>query len=223
MNRRWRDRARVRVRRWTALCLAASIGLGTPLYADPPAPRVVRQAGVLRLEMPPPVLGDEEIKAQLSSGLTTTFVFRLTGRSGAGADLRGAARVEIRYEPWDEVYFLHALGRDGGEVHKTLESDAALTAAWRALDLVATAPGADPGAGRWRVELDVIPFSRGEQRDTQRWFSESMDSDGGAEQTARASEDRSQALEEVFNLLLATSIGRRAILSYSWQVEVMSR
>ncbi|MEO1082916.1 MAG: hypothetical protein AAFY88_01600 [Acidobacteriota bacterium] len=206
----------------TLIALVSTL-LAPAAFADPPAPRVVRQDGALRVELPPPVLGDEEIKGQLSSGLTTTFVFRLTGRTTSGAALQGAARVEVRYEPWDEVYFLQALGRDGRETKQTLDSKAALAEAWRSLELVATATGAEPAAGRWRVDLDVIPFSRGEQRDTQRWFSESMDSDAGAEQTARASEDRSQALEEVFNLLLATSIGRRAILSYSWQVEVMSR
>ncbi|MEO1368751.1 MAG: hypothetical protein AAFX50_16370, partial [Acidobacteriota bacterium] len=189
-----RIRRRSPALRGLALVLA-SVLLSSPLVADAPAPRVVRQDGALRVELPPPVLGDEEIKGQLSSGLTTTFVFRLTGRSTSGASLQGAARVEVRYEPWDEVYFLHALGRDGRQTNRTLDSDTALADAWRALELVATAPGAEPAAGRWRVDLDVIPFSRGEQRDTQRWFSESMDSDAGAEQTARASEDRSQALE----------------------------
>ena len=194
--------------------------LAMPIAAEP-EPRLERRGESLHLVQLPPVLADEEVKRQLSTGLTTTFVFRARGRSVSGRTLEGAARVEIRFEPWDEVYFLQALGRDGRQIRDKLDSPDALARRWRDLDLMLTPIGSKVGDGTWRLELDIIPFSRGEQRDTQRWFSESMDRDAGAEQTARASDERSEALEEVFNLLLATSIGRRAILTYDWQLEAV--
>ena len=194
--------------------------LAMPIAAEP-EPRLELRGDGLHLVQLPPVLADEEVTRQLSTGLTTTFVFRARGRSASGRSLEGAARVEIRFEPWDEVYFLQALGRDGRQIRDKLDSADALARRWRDLDLVLTPTGSAAGAGTWRLELDIIPFSRGEQRDTQRWFSESMDRDAGAEQTARASDERSEALEEVFNLLLATSIGRRAILTYDWQLEAV--
>ena len=178
----------------------------------------------------PPVLADQEVRRHLGSGLTTSFNFRLQVRAEDGTRLVGLARVDVRFEPWDEVYYLVAWSVDGTLARYTLSSFAALVEQWRLLQLTLLSEGearavrARPPGEKLRVELNVIPFSASEQKDTQRWFSDSIDraGRGNAEEVTHGSDERQQALGEVFNLLMATSIQRRSLVSYRWQVGVMA-
>ena len=198
------------------LAVWVGVALGGPAGAQPP-PRLTVQETGLMLGSPPPILSQASVREHLGTGLTTTFVFRVTGRDTRGGKVEGAAQVEIRYELWDEIYKLTAFGADGRLERSDLASFEELEAHWRGLEL--TLNPAAMGAPRLRVTLDVIPFSRGEQRDTQRWFSESMDRAGGnAEQAGQVSDERPEALGEVLHLLMATSIQRRSVQTYSWQV-----
>ncbi|MEM8931339.1 MAG: hypothetical protein AAGE94_09200 [Acidobacteriota bacterium] len=169
----------------------------------------------------PALLGDPEVRRALDSGLTTTFQFRLDVRQ-ADTRVRGGALVEVRYEPWDEVYHLMALGADGRPTRSVESSFDALAERWRRLRLVLVRSLGEPrGSLRPRLELDVIPFSRGEQRDTQRWLADSLDREpSNAESAARSSEERAEALADAVQLLVATSIRRQAILSYDWRPPV---
>jgi hypothetical protein len=84
------------------------------------------------------------------------------------------------------------------------------------------AAGLAPG-GHWqvKVEVSVIPFSRSEQRDTQRWFSDTL---GEAERPAQRAPapdapedvDRGPALNGLLDLLIVTSIKRPNLATYVW-------
>jgi hypothetical protein len=72
------------------------------------------------------------------------------------------------------------------------------------------------------VTLKVIPFSQAEQLDTQRWFSQALSAEksGSAGAVSDAVEDQPESFSQVINLLMATSIGRPALLEYSWKLAV---
>ncbi|MEM7353217.1 MAG: hypothetical protein AAF657_20650 [Acidobacteriota bacterium] len=202
--------------RWLLLPLLLASALEaaeTPRIEDGPGSRLV-------LTGLPPVLADEAVREHLTSGLTTTFQFRLTG----AGKIPAGARVEIRYDLWDEVFLVTAGGIDGQVERHRAPSFEALVDLWGALrlTLVDRSRLSQPLPARVRVVVDVVPFSQAEQDDTQRWFSESLDQArrSGTAEVGRAGEDRSETLSQTFTLLLSTSIQRRAVVSYPWTVKV---
>ena len=68
------------------------------------------------------------------------------------------------------------------------------------------------------LRLRVIPFSQAEQLDVQRWFSQALSAEksGSAGALSEAVEDQPESLNQVLGLLMATSIGRPALLEYQW-------
>lgn len=179
----------------------------------------------LTLTRLPPILEQAEIRRQLDTGLTTTFLLKVTGRDQAGRAMRGGARVQIRYELWDEIYQLASEDLAGHIERGNFDSLEALVKHWQelSLEVIPLNGSIVPSAQtRFKVELDVIPFSRSEEQDTRRWFSESIERSGrgNAENVGQVSEERSETLGEVFNLLMATSIQRRAIMDFHWQVPI---
>lgn len=203
--------------RWKILPLAlvCALQLGA-------APRIeVGQEDHLILTALPGILSEEKVRPHLTTGLTTTFLFRVTVVSGGGR-LLGGGRVEIRYEPWDEVYQVAVLGIDGRLRLQTMASFPELTAWWKALRLrVLDARHADlSGAREARITVAVVPFSQAEGDDTRRWFSESLNraSRSSTEEIAHSAEDGPEPLSRALNLLIATSIQHRALLSYRWNV-----
>jgi hypothetical protein len=196
------------------------------LYLGAGEPAVRLEDGWLRLETVPEILVEEVVRRQLDSGLTTTFVFQVEVVDGGGRKVEGAAQVEVRFEPWDGVYFVTILAPDSGSPGgvgretRRMESFAALNAWWRRPDLPVLDPSPLAGAG-WRVaaEVRVIPFSASEQEDARRWFARSLETPGGsAEEVGRASEAQVDAVGQVLRLLMATSIQRRALVRHRWTV-----
>ena len=170
----------------------------------------------------PPIFGDEEVRRQLTSGLTTTFIFSVEGRGSA----QGGARVEVRYLLWDEVFQVTVLEMDGRVQRESLPSQEALAAWWRKLRLTALDVGtlSRSPPRQLRVRLDVVPFSSKEEADTERWLSETLARAGRGRGGAVApGEVPGDSLGQVFNTLLATSIRRRAVRSYRWTVSVPAR
>jgi hypothetical protein len=180
--------------------------------------------GRLFLTELPEILGDDEVREHLGTGLTTTFVLRVTARDRTGERITGGARVEARYELWDEVYHLTALGVDGRLHRHTATSFEELEAWWRELRLAVLEPPAAGlvGAPPPRLTLEVVPFSQAELDDTERWFTDSLDRAGrsSAEEVAQSAEDRPDRLGRLFNLLMATSIQRRSVRSYHFDLPV---
>ncbi|HEX2225309.1 MAG TPA: hypothetical protein VHN15_14005 [Thermoanaerobaculia bacterium] len=220
---------RLAVRLLLVLGLLAAGGHRAADAAQAPAFRFDR-AGLLVVADLPQILPRPEVKPHLSTGLTTSFVLRVTAVDGNGRKLTGAGQVDIRYEPWDEVYLTRRVGADRLVRKETVASYEGLLTWWRSLEVPVLASGATgvvggPSLAAWnvRVEVEVIPFSRSEQREAQRWISDSLEGGGrppagerpGRDETAGAAGE--EGLDGVLDLLLATSIKRRSLVSYSWK------
>lgn len=202
--------------RWCALLtlfLAARLGAL-------PAPSVDAGRDGLALTRLPPILGEEEVRKQLGTGLTTSFLFEAEARRPGGAKAKGGARVDVRYELWDEVYIVTRIDSLGRALRVKLPSFARLAEWWRDERLLVLRPAAASGADRLKIRLRVIPFSQAEQLDAQRWFSQALSAEksGSAGALAEAAEDQPESFSQVINLLMATSIGRPALLEFDWSL-----
>ena len=204
--------------RWARL-LALSL-LALPLQAaQAPALEVTREGFVLtRL---PPVLAEPEVRKQLGTGLTTSFIFQATAK-GPGVKSKGAARVEVRFEPWDEVYLVTRIDLAGRAQRTTLPSFERLSEWWRDSRLVVARPPAAANARILEVRLRIIPFSQSEQLDAKRWFSQALSAErsGVAGALSEAVENQPESFSQLLNLLLADAIGRPSLLEYQWKLPI---
>jgi hypothetical protein len=151
------------------------------------------------------LLDEPEIAKQLRGGLTTTFTLVARQRD---SDLRGAARIEIRFDLWDEVWIVRRIEVDGKDERQRIASRDALEK-WWASPLRVFAAAAD------RVALDltltVLPFSAAEGEDARQWIAKS----GGVAGAGGAS--------PLVTALIGTTLGAKPIRSYRWQAEVALR
>lgn len=195
-----------------ALALLAALGAGALRAAERPSFTVSRD-GALTVSGLPDILSRPEVRPHLATGLTTTFALRVTATDETGKKVKGGGRIDVRWEPWDEVFLTAAIGADGHARHESVPSLDRLAAWWHGLEVL-TAAGLAPG-GRWdvRVEVSVIPFSASEQLNTQRWFSDSL---GQKPSTAPGAAVQQANPNGVLDLLIATSIKRRSLAQYVW-------
>ncbi|MFL6260214.1 MAG: hypothetical protein ACJ76Y_10925 [Thermoanaerobaculia bacterium] len=200
------------------LLAAAALRAAPP---SPPAPALEAAREGVTLSRLPPILGEEEVRKQLGTGLTTSFAFEATARRTAGGKLTGAARVDVRYDLWDEIYIVTRVDASGHAARVTLPSFERLAEWWRDARLVLIR-GPATGAATVEVRLKVIPFSQAEQLETQRWFSQALSAEksGSAGAVSDAVEDQPESFSQVINLLMATSIGRPSLLEYAWKLPV---
>ncbi|MEA2600285.1 MAG: hypothetical protein QOF89_1277 [Acidobacteriota bacterium] len=198
--------------------LAGRLGAVVP-PAVPPVVEMAREG--LVLTHLPPILTEEEVKKQLGTGLTTSFLFEVKTQGDAGR-AKGGARVDVRYELWDEVYIVTRIDATGRAVRTTLPSFERLGEWWREARLVTLRPPAAATVRSVEVRLSVIPFSQAEQLDAQRWFSQSLSAEktGSAGAVSDAVEDQPESFSQVLNLLMATSIGRAPLLELQWNVVI---
>jgi hypothetical protein len=163
----------------------------------------------------PDVLADQQVRQHLDSGLTTTFALQAKIKDRS---LDGGARLEIRFEPWDEVFHVAAIGIDHRVQRKICHSPEELRAWWRGLNLLILASQeTTKPTGRIVLRMDVIPFSASERSDTLRWLSDLRASQepnrSGSEQVAGNS---APLVSQTVQVLLATSIRRQAIKTFRW-------
>jgi hypothetical protein len=210
----------------TALCALAvltTLAAGTLRAAERPSFAVSRD-GALTLSGLPDILSRPEVKPHLSTGLTTTFALDVTATDETGKKHKGGGRIDVRWEPWDEVFLTAAIGVDGRARRESVPSLDRLAVWWHGLEILAAA-GLEPG-GHWdvKVEVSVIPFSASEQRNTQRWFSDSLGQTPGASPAPATDAGRvSQPANPngVLDLLIATSIKRRSLKRYVWTASAL--
>ena len=206
---------------WVVLWVAASCALA----GDGPRLDLEEDKRIALINLPA-VLADEAVEAKLHTGLTTTFIFRVTAPAAGGGKTRGGARLEIRYELWDEVFHVTRLDGSGELGRETIATEEELAEWWGQLRLfVLDGREVRVDADHAQVVLDVLPFSRSEELDTQRWFSESVrraehEPDG---EGVRSPSGQGNSMEQVFGLLIATSIRRRPVRSYDWTLDLPAR
>ena len=185
----------------------------TPMEAADRPVALARPDGGIPVTLPVDLLSRRDIARQLNSGLTTTFAI-----SAMGGTRRGGARIEVRYEPWDEVYFVTARGIDLKVRSVKLVSLERLKAWWREAALPALTNAV--GVGKVDVSIEVLPFSIEEQEETQQWLTRSLGEAHRQESLDPGEVVGSPGAASVLDVLIGTSIQRRPILRYRWSVPV---
>ena len=171
-----------------------------------PRPAFIAQPGrVVALSLPSSLLAERDVGKQLASGLTTTFLLIAQQRD---ADRSGAARIEIRFDLWDEVWLVRKIEVDGREERQRLASRDALEKWWR-MPVRLFAANADRVA--LKVTLTVLPFSVAEGEDARQWIAKSggLGAPGGGSPLVTA--------------LIGTTIDAKPIRAYRWPAEIAFR
>lgn len=174
-------------------------------YAQPKPSFVAQPGRVVAAVLPASLLADREISRQIGSGLTTTFVLIARQRD---ADRRGAARIEIRYDLWDEVWIVRRIEVDGKEDRQRISSRESLEKWWSAPVRLFVA-AADRVA--LNVTLTVLPFSAAEGEDARQWISK-----GGGVAVPEGGSPLVAAL-------IGTTLNAKPIRSYRWSADVRLR
>ena len=182
-------------------------------------PRAILEPdGNIDVMLPPTVLRNDEVKKHLHSGLTTAFVATMEEREIGGRKLRGALRVEVRYELWDEIYLVSTLDAYGRRQQLNFPTYERLVEWWsRTAIRFAQASSANQAPESMRIKLDVLPFSAQEEADAQRWLAESV---GKASSPADAPGIRGGTSGSVLDLIIGTSVKRRSLLAFRWTVPI---
>lgn len=166
----------------------------------------VAPGGIVAAVLPLAVLHDKSVQKQLGSGLTTTFLVVARQRE---ANRISGARIEVRYDLWDEVWIVRRIEFDGKSERQRIASAEALEKWWRTpLRLLAT--GADRVA--LQVDLSVLPFSAAEEEDARQWITKS----GGVGTASGGSGG-------IVDALIGTTISAKPITSYRWNVDLALR
>jgi hypothetical protein len=174
--------------------------------AAQPRPAFATQPGrVVTVALPASILSDREVHRQLGSGLTTTFVLEARQRDGAR---RGAARIEIRFDLWDEVWVARRIELDGKEERQRLPTRAALEKWWSTPFRIFAAT-ADRAA--LQMTLTVLPFSVAEGDDAREWISKA----GGSAVREGGS--------PLITAMIGTTVSAKPIRTYRWSVDVVFR
>jgi hypothetical protein len=194
--------------------LVAAVLLLAPAAAA--EPRVAFEKGLLVGTMGPEIVS-KDVATKLRSGLTTTFVVNLKGQLTPGReDVNASARVEIRYDLWDEVYVLIHQRPDGSTANDLLRSDEELAAWWTMRPVISIlAPAATGFTGD--LELRILPFSYREERDARGWVSRALGLQAaGPRTTSSPPEERAQS--SVIDVLIATSIRAKPLAVHRWRI-----
>jgi hypothetical protein len=203
-----------------ALSLAALSGTA---LAQPAPAVVVRPQGIVLRELPA-VLSEAVVARHLDTGLTTTLAFTVDAGRAGERRLQGAAQVHIRYDLWDERYLVDRWdARPDSPVHWALERPQ-LERWWHSLELLVV-PGATPpalAARKTGVDLQVLPFSQAEQRDAQDWLRRALrERDPPPRSGGETGPGANAPVRELYGAMLASSIGRRSLITYSWTVPIV--
>lgn len=175
---------------------------------EPPA--LVIREGALGITIPGEILRRQDVQRHLTNGLTTAIVVAVKPLLRGGQ--RSGARVEVRYDPWDEVFFVTHRDFDG-TVERT--KIASMTALEKWLGGRPLRFAASSVTSRWDVKLRILPFSAAEEADVRAWVSgTTAPAPGGAAEGAGSS---------LFDLLVGTSIRARPVVAYRWTLDARGR
>ncbi len=119
----------------------------------------IQPGGVVAATLPASLLMDAAVRKQLGSGLTTTFLLIVRQRETGTVS---GARIEIRYDLWDEVWIVRKIEFDRREERQRIISREGLERWWRTpLRVLQTTR--DRVA--LQIDLNVLPFSAAEEED----------------------------------------------------------
>lgn len=192
-----------------AITLLAATILAVSALAAAPGRVVLRRArNIITLTPPAAVLQKANVRKHLESGLTTTFAIE------AG---EGKARIEVRYDLWDERWLLTTVDVNGRAHDETVPSYAKLVTWWSALVLpVSRAEGT-----RMRVLMSVLPFSERERSDTEEWVTRTVGLARGGSDTPVGQGSGQSAPGGMLDAAIATSIQRRVVERFEWHADIL--
>jgi hypothetical protein len=185
--------------------LAVAFSLLLSAFARAQQPQLgftVQSGGVVAATLPLSILQDASVRKQLRSGLTTTFLFVVRQRD---TRVVSGARIEIRYDLWDEVWIVQKVEHDRKSERHRLTSLDALEKWWRTpLRMLATK------ASRVMLQIDMsaLPFSAAEEADARQWITKS----GGVGTNSGGT--------GLVDALIGTTISAKPLTSYRWNVEL---
>ncbi|MEA2462342.1 MAG: hypothetical protein QOJ98_89 [Acidobacteriota bacterium] len=184
------------------LVLLSLLALASLAHAQPRPVYSVQPNGIVAATLPGSILADSDVQKRLTSGLTTTFL--IAARNRATNAISGA-RLEVRYDLWDEVWLVRRIEFDRKSERQRIASMADLEKWWRTpLRLLST----DADRVSLQLDLTVLPFSAAESEDARQWISKS-----GGVGTAGGGGG-------VVDALIGTTINAKPITSYRWNVEL---
>ncbi len=187
------------VGRGTAFALMLLVAAS--LYAQH-RPAFGHGGGVVTATLPVSILDSAPVKKQLGSGLTTTFLV-----AARQSQRVLGARIEIRYDLWDEVWLVRRIEFDRKEDRQRLTSREALEKWWRTPVRIFTAATAGMPL---QVDLSVLPFSASEEEDARQWIAK-----GGGVATPSG--------EGLVDVLIGTTLAAKPIIRWRWDVQVAAR
>ncbi|MCP4896900.1 MAG: hypothetical protein GY906_07980 [bacterium] len=203
-----------------AAVVALALSLSVAGFAQEPTATVVSDTVVV--EGLTSMLDAEEVSSRLTSGLTNTFVIEVAVRYGRRVATRGAARVDVRWELWDDEFLVSWIDLTGTINRLTATSLDELVAWWNgARFAVAPAPPRDSKAKPLvTITVGFLPFSNSESNAARSWLSQSMsgssnDPEGPNEPGGGAEPGR------VIDLVVATSIVSESIFEKRWTVPLI--
>lgn len=172
---------------------------------------VIARSGAVTITLPSDLLAAPAVKEQLTSGLTTVFI--VTAAAGStGRASRGAARISIRFELWEERYVVNVADAAGQRRDLTFASDAELGKWWGSNPLIVVAPAALAKSADVDIRLRMLPFSAREETDAQRWLSTTLSSVPGAPL------ETGERSASILRSLVETSVRRRPLIERHWSV-----
>ena len=192
------------------MILALLLFGGSLARAAPPPPSVhARPDGSAVIALSGKLLDEAEVRKHVMSGLTMNLLLSLRAREPY-------SQISIRFEPWDEVFYVRALGADGSDQKKVVRSLEELKKWW-------SAPRATPAARlspgeRLKVSVAVIPFSASEEADAKRWLAQSLSV--SVPPPAEGDGEVANAPPSLFSAVIGSSIRRRPVLRFEWTVTV---
>jgi hypothetical protein len=187
-----------------ALVLTFSLLLAVSVRAQQPALAfTVQPGGVVAATLPVSILQEASVRKQLRSGLTTTFL--LVARQRDTRVVSGA-RIEIRYDLWDEVWIAQKVEFDRKSERQRLTSIDALEKWWRTpLRVLATRASRLP----LQIDLSVLPFSAAEEEDARQWITKSGGIGAG-----------DAGATGLVDALIGTTLSAKPLASYRWNVDL---
>jgi hypothetical protein len=175
-------------------------------YAQERPVVVAMPGGVVAISLPASMLQNAEVRRQLGSGLTTTIV---VVAHEAEANVDGAARIEIRYDLWDEIYRIRKVDLDR-RVEQARVTVGELERWWRATQLRVLTTSAS--RARLQFDVSVLPFSAAEQQDARQWLTKSGGVAGPRGGAANGS--------GIVDALIGTTISARPLVTWRWTAEL---
>jgi hypothetical protein len=172
-----------------------------------PPVAVVDARGLVVVALDRTLLDVREVNRQLMSGLTASFIVRMERHDDHG-------RIEVRYEPWDEVFHVRSIGSEGSVERLILKSRAELDRWWGQPRLTI---GRLAGAATRRIIVEVIPFSASEEADAKEWLARSVGT------TVAEPPAETPAAPSLFSAVISSSIRRKPVVRYGWTVAIQRK